>query len=71
MNIWDGQHKKRICQVSGYPTSIAALAFSRDGRHLAVASSYTWENGEVDHAPDEIYIRPIADAEVRPKPRVA
>ncbi len=49
---------------------MAALAFSRDGRHLAVASSYTWEAGDVDHPRDEIYIRPIAEAEVRPKPRV-
>jgi hypothetical protein len=32
-------------QYSKYPTSIAALSFSRDGRLLAVASSYTFEEG--------------------------
>lgn len=30
-----------------YPTSIAALSFSRDGRMLAVASSYTHEEGDI------------------------
>ena len=68
--VWDGNNKKRLCQVAGYPTSVSALAFSRDGRQLAVASSYTWESGDVDHPADELYIRPIAEAEVRPKPRV-
>ena len=29
-----------------YPTSIAALAFSHDGSMLAVASSYTFEQGQ-------------------------
>ena len=27
--MWDAQHKKRISQMPGYETSIAALAFSR------------------------------------------
>lgn len=34
-----------LLQYSKYPTSIAALSFSRDGRLLAVASSYTFEEG--------------------------
>lgn len=34
-----------LFQYSKYPTSIAALSFSRDGRLLAVASSYTFEEG--------------------------
>ena len=59
-------------QISAYPTSVAALAFSRDGRTLAVASSYTYEQGEQAHAPDAIYLRPMSDAETRPKkPRAA
>lgn len=32
-------------QYSKYPSSVAALSFSRDGRLLAVASSYTFEEG--------------------------
>lgn len=59
-------------QISGYPTSVSALAFSRDGRTLAVASSYTFEHGDQPHASDAIYLRPMSDAETRPKkPRAA
>jgi cell cycle arrest protein BUB3 len=71
VNIWDGNNKKRLCQIPGYPTSIAALAFSREGRYLAIASSYTWEFGEKEHPLDAIYVRAINDLEVRPKPRVS
>ena len=54
-----------------FPTSIASLSFNHDGTMLAVASSYTFEEGEKDHPPDNIYIRMISDSEVRPKPRVS
>ena len=27
VNIWDGLHRKRLCQLGPYPTSIAAMAF--------------------------------------------
>ncbi|CAL5227848.1 g10880 [Coccomyxa viridis] len=69
VNIWDGQNKKRLCQMPGYQTSISALAFSKDGRHLAIAASYTWEFGEQEHPADAVYIRQIHDVEVKPKPR--
>jgi len=46
VNVWDGEHKKRLCQLHKYPSSIAALAFSEDGSMLAIASSYTFEEGE-------------------------
>ena len=35
-----------VFQYSKYPSSIAALSFSRDGRLLAAASSYTFEEGD-------------------------
>lgn len=44
--IWDGQNKKKITNVSGYLTSIASLDFNHDGSLLAIASSYTFEQGE-------------------------
>ena len=58
-------------QILAYPTSVAALAFSRDGRTLAVAASYTYEQGDQPHPRDAIYLRPMADAETRPKKRAA
>lgn len=70
VNIWDGNNKKRLFQYSKYPTSIAALSFSRDGRLLAVASSYTYEEGEKPHEPDAIFVRSVNENEVKPKPKV-
>jgi cell cycle arrest protein BUB3 len=69
VNIWDGANKKRLSQLSRYPTSIAYLSFSNDGSMLAVSSSYTFEEGERDHPPDSIFIHRVAEGEVRPKPR--
>lgn len=67
--MWDGENKKRLCQVAGYPSSVASLAFSSDGKLLAVASSYTYEQGEREHPKDQIYIRAMSDSEVTPKTR--
>jgi len=69
VSVWDGEKKKRVCQFSRYSTSIAALAFSPDGGHLAIAASYTFENGEKEHLPDAIFVRRVTDADVKPKPR--
>jgi len=69
VNIWDGEHKKRLYQISKYPTSIAAMGFNADGSLLAVAASYTHENGDIEHPPDKVYLRQINEAEVKPKPR--
>ncbi|XP_042418752.1 mitotic checkpoint protein BUB3.1-like [Zingiber officinale] len=69
VNVWDGNNKKRLYQYSKYPTSIAALSFNRDGRLLAVASSYTFEEGEIPHEPDAIFVRNVNEVEVKPKPK--
>lgn len=67
VSVWDPANKKRLCQYSRYPTSIAALAFAPDGAQLAIAVSYTFEEGERDHPPDSIRVRAVSDLEVRPK----
>ncbi|WOL16952.1 mitotic checkpoint protein [Canna indica] len=69
VNVWDGNNKKRLYQYSKYPTSIAALSFSRDGRLLAIASSYTFEEGDTPHEPDAIFVRNVNEVEVKPKPK--
>lgn len=46
VNVWDGANKKRICLYPSYSTSIAALNFNSSGDKLAIAASYTWEEGE-------------------------
>ena len=65
---WDAINRKRITQYSKYPTSIAALSFNHDGSRLAIASSYTYEKGEMDDKPqDAVYVRVIKKDEVQPK----
>jgi len=70
VNIWDGKNKKRICQFPAFKTSISALAFNGDGSQLAIAASYTYEEGEKEHEPDAIWIRNMSESEMKPKPRV-
>uniref|UniRef100_A0A6U4SK10 Mitotic checkpoint protein n=1 Tax=Hemiselmis andersenii TaxID=464988 RepID=A0A6U4SK10_HEMAN len=67
--MWDGENKKRLQAPWAYPSSIAALAFSPTGAILAVASSYTFEEGEKDHPPDKVFFRPMSEQEVKPRPK--
>ena len=66
--LWDGKNKKKLTSTPKFPTSISALCFSPDGTELAIASSYTHEEGDREqHPQDELYIRPILDSEATPK----
>jgi cell cycle arrest protein BUB3 len=65
--LWDGSNKKKLTALPIFPTSISALSFSEDGTHLAIASSYTHEEGDREHPQDEIYVRKILDTEAMPK----
>ncbi|KAI8996827.1 WD40-repeat-containing domain protein [Pilobolus umbonatus] len=67
VNIWDGVNRKRVRMFPRYPDEISSLAFSSDGGKLAVASSYTFDEGERDQAPDTIFIRKMEDADVKPR----
>lgn len=44
--IWDGENRRRITQFHNYPTSIASMDFNFDGSMLAIACSYTYEEGD-------------------------
>ena len=71
VNVWDAANKKKICNLRKCPTSIAALAFSPSGDAIAIASSYTFEQGDKTTAPDEIIVKKLADTDCKPKPRAA
>jgi len=71
---WDGLHKKKLTILPSVPSSVAALAFNGKGNELAIASSYTFEEGERGDGmgiggagKDEIYVRSMEDVEVQPK----
>ena len=67
VSVWDGVNRKRIRQFPRYPDEIASLAFSHDGKRLAVASSYTFDEGERDHQPDAIFIKTLGENECKPR----
>jgi len=67
INIWDGVARKRIRQFAPYPSSISALAFSSKGDYLAVASSYTYSEGDKEHPQDQIFVRVVDRNDVMPK----
>lgn len=68
VNIWDGFHKKRLCQFHRYPSSVASLSFSPDGNLLGIASSYMYEmDAPTNSQEDAIYIRRVTDQETKPK----
>ena len=38
------------------------------GESVAVAASYAFERGDVEHPADAIHVRTLAEADVKPKP---
>mmetsp|Transcript_34459 Transcript_34459/g.97178 ORF Transcript_34459/g.97178 Transcript_34459/m.97178 type:complete len:328 (-) Transcript_34459:234-1217(-) len=69
VNLWDPQNKKRLRAYPRFDTSVAALAFNTEGSQLAIAASYTYEEGERDHPTDKIFVRTLGESEAKPKAR--
>lgn len=67
--IWDGGNKKKLTTIPSFATSISSIAFNHDGSEMAIASSYTHEEGDRAHPQDEIFTRQILDSECKPKPK--
>ena len=67
VNTWDGINRKRIRHIVGYPETISSLSFNLDGTLLAIASSYTFDEGERRHAPDAIFIKQVVESDVAPR----
>ncbi|EOD43260.1 putative nuclear pore complex subunit protein [Neofusicoccum parvum UCRNP2] len=67
--LWDGIAKRRIRQYQRYPSSIAALSFSDDGKHLAVGVSPGFEDGQEDmqEGPVKVLIRELGESEAKGK----
>lgn len=67
VSFWDGEARKRIAQYPRYPTSIASLDFDPESQRIAVAVSYTFEEGEKDHPPAEVQIQHVDDSHISTK----
>ncbi len=67
--LWDGVAKRRIRQYPKYGSSVAALAFSADGRYLAVGTSPGFEDGkdEIAEGSVNIFIRELGPTEAKGK----
>lgn len=68
--LWDGLAKRRIRQYQKYPDAVAALSFSRDGKHLAVAVCPGLEDGREDYSAEgrtKIFVRELGDSEAKGK----
>ncbi|KAI8089963.1 WD40-repeat-containing domain protein [Halteromyces radiatus] len=68
VSIWDGVNQKRIRQFPKYTEEISDVAFNCDGTQLAIARSYTFDEGERPHAPDAIFIRTLGVNDCKPRP---
>ncbi|ORX42322.1 WD40 repeat-like protein [Hesseltinella vesiculosa] len=64
---WDTSSYKRIRQYVRFNEEVAHLDVNADGSQLAVACSYTFDEGERPHAPDAIYIRNLSPTDFAPR----
>ncbi|KAI8074484.1 WD40-repeat-containing domain protein [Gongronella butleri] len=65
--VWNTRSRRRLRQFTRFNEEIAQIDIDPTGSQLAVASSYTFDEGPRRHAPDTIYIRTLKDADFRPK----
>ncbi|KAA8650941.1 hypothetical protein EYZ11_001873 [Aspergillus tanneri] len=67
--LWDGVAKRRIRQYQKYPSSVAAVDFSSNGKYLAIAISPGFEDGKDDIAGGtvNIYVRELGETEAKGK----
>ena len=67
--LWDGIAKRRIRQYQKYSSSVASVAFSGDGKYLAIAVSPGFEDGK-DDVPEgvvQIHVRELGETEAKGK----
>ncbi|KAI9713489.1 MAG: hypothetical protein M1820_000871 [Bogoriella megaspora] len=68
--IWDPQHKRRVKQYPKLESSVPALAFSHDGKLLAMATSPGFETDKSNGLAEgvvSIWIKELTDTEAKAK----
>ena len=68
--LWDATAKRRIRQYQRFPASIAAIAFSCDGKFMAVGVCPGFENGQEDYNAEgqtKVYVRELGETEAKGK----
>jgi len=67
--LWDGVNKRRIRQYQKFPSSVSTIAFSGDGKYVAIGVSPGFEDGQ-DDIPDgaiKVFIRELSEGEAQGK----
>lgn len=70
VTLWDGANKRRIRQYSSFPSSISSMAWSKDGKTLAVGVSPGFEDGQEEETKQgdiKVFIRSVTENEVKGK----
>ncbi|KAL2130676.1 hypothetical protein VTI74DRAFT_6089 [Chaetomium olivicolor] len=68
--LWDAEAKRRMRQYQRFPESVAALAFSADGRFLAIGTCPGFETGMEDYSGEgrtKVFIRELGETEAKGK----
>ncbi|KAF7560535.1 hypothetical protein G7046_g3624 [Stylonectria norvegica] len=68
--LWDAEAKRRLKQYQKFSNSVAALAFSSDGKYLAIGACPGFETGQEDYdgaGHTSVLIRELGENEARGK----
>ncbi|KAJ3495703.1 hypothetical protein NLG97_g3204 [Lecanicillium saksenae] len=68
--LWDAEAKRRLKQYQKSPNSVAALAFSNDGKYLAIGVCPGFETGQQDYngaGQTMVFIRELGENEAKGK----
>ena len=68
--LWDAEAKRRMRQYQKFPDSVAALAFSGDGRYLAIGVCPGFETGMEDYSGEgrtKVFVRELGETEAKGK----
>lgn len=56
--FWDLEFKRKLAEVQyGFGVGLAGMDYNSDGNVLALAFSYTWDKGEIEHPNDRLVLR--------------
>lgn len=68
--LWDAEAKRRMRHYQKFPDAVAALAFSHDGRYLAIGVCPGFETGMEDYSGEgrsKVFIRELGETEAKGK----
>ncbi|KAK4157285.1 mitotic checkpoint protein BUB3.2 [Chaetomidium leptoderma] len=68
--LWDAEAKRRMRQYQKFPESVAALAFSQDGKYLAIGACPGFETGMEDYSgagKTKVFVRGLGETEAKGK----